>query len=136
MARGGKNYPKKPAAVSGPGATSSRTDGGAGSSSQPLRTPTGGDYGEAKGLEDQQRGAPLAAVTGGVPATSGPTGGPPALGPPTGDVFGPTTRPGESGVSGAGQPGQIIAQDVDAFLRVLYAKFPHPGIAMLMRKDI
>ncbi len=132
MARGGKNYPKKPAAVSPPGAGSQRTDGGAGSSSQPLRTPTGGGYGEAKALEDQQRGAPLATTSpGGAPGAL-----PPELGPPTGDVFGPTTRPGESGVSGAGLPGQIIAQDVDAYLRVLYAQFPHPGIAMLMRKDI
>ena len=132
MARGGKNFPKKPAAVSGPGATSQRTDGGPGSKGQPLRTPTGGGYGEAKGLEEQQRGAPLAAATGGVPAA----GGPPALGPPSGDVFGPSVRPGEAGTSGAGLPGQIIAQDVDAFLRVLYSQFPHPGIAMLMRKDM
>jgi hypothetical protein len=37
---------------------------------------------------------------------------------------------------GASPAGQMIAENVDTFLRVMYAQFPHPGIAALMRKDM
>ncbi len=135
MARG-NGAPKNPAPVSGPGKLSRRTDGGAGNKGQPLRTPTGGDYGAGKALTDQQKGAPLANPSSGGAAGPASGGPPPELGPPTGDVFGATARPGEAPTMGASLPGQLIAQDVDAFLRVLYSQFPHPGIAMLMRKDM
>lgn len=59
MARGGYRKPNNPAPVSGPGALSRRTDGGAGSKQamQEIRT---GKYGESKAIMEQQQGAPLA----------------------------------------------------------------------------
>lgn len=62
MARGGYRQPGNPAPVSGPGALSKRTDGGP---SQPVRTPSGGAYGERQELEQMQQGAPLSASPGG-----------------------------------------------------------------------
>lgn len=59
MATGGYRRPSSPAPVSGPGALSQRTDGGPG---QPVRTPTGGQYGEAQALTQMQQGAPLVGV--------------------------------------------------------------------------
>ncbi len=129
MARG---QPKRPAPVSGPGAGSRRTDGGAGSASQPLRTPTGGDYGEAGKLEDQQRAAPLA-VAGGAPVSSQASPAPPA--PPGGGVFGPSERPGEDPNTGLMSRGQLAAENVDDYLRILYSQFPHPAIARLIQLD-
>jgi hypothetical protein len=61
MARGGYRQPSNPAPVSGPGALSQRTDGGATEGmSQPQQKYTGFAYGENKGLSEQQSGAPLA----------------------------------------------------------------------------
>ena len=134
MARGGKNYPARPAAVSGPSSGSARTDGGAGSDSQPLRAATGGDYGERQATLDQQRAAPLATQDqgGGTPR--------PALGGassllPDGGVFGATERPGESPMTGSGTRANAVATDVDSFLRALYSNFPHPAIASLIRTE-
>ncbi|MEW1959773.1 hypothetical protein [Kineococcus sp. NPDC059986] len=52
--RGGYQAPAKPAAVSGPGALSQRTDG------QPVRDITGGDYGDGAEMRNLQQSAPLA----------------------------------------------------------------------------
>lgn len=65
MARGGERTPNNPAPVSGPGALSRRTDGGPGDAKQPVRVPTGGDYGDATQLMKLQQAAPLAASSGG-----------------------------------------------------------------------
>jgi hypothetical protein len=62
MARGGYRQPGNPAPVSGPGALSKRTDGGPG---QPVRTPSGGKYGERQALEQMQQAAPVSASPGG-----------------------------------------------------------------------
>jgi hypothetical protein len=135
MARGGNRPPERPAAVSNPG-SGRRTDGGAGSKSQPLRVPTGGAYGQAQASENQQKGAPLAA---GGPAQSG--GGPPAgsggqgVPSPGGGVFGPTERPGEPATFGAMTGPQAASQNVDHLIRMMYAKFPNPAIAQLMKKE-
>lgn len=64
MASGGYRQPSSPAPVSGPGALSKRTDGPAGGG-QPVRTPSGGAYGERKELDQLQQSAPLAASPGG-----------------------------------------------------------------------
>lgn len=69
MASGGYRQPNNPAPVSGPGAMSKRTDGGPG---QPVRTPSGGAYGERKNLEQLQQGAALSASPGGDAATGPP----------------------------------------------------------------
>lgn len=60
--RGGYRRPNNPAPVSGPGALSKRTDGGPG---QPVRTPSGGAYGERQALDQLQQAAPLSASPGG-----------------------------------------------------------------------
>lgn len=65
---GGYRKPEKPAAVSGPGKYSQRTDGGPGK--QPVREMTGGSYGEGKELADLQSAAPMS-DTSGLPAPSG-----------------------------------------------------------------
>jgi hypothetical protein len=128
--RGGNQPPRNPAPVSNPG-SGRRTDGGAGSKSQPIRVPTGGKYGEAKALEAQQRGAPLAS-SGGPPAPpSGggvPTGG---AGPEAGGgAFGPSQRPNES--PSAPVTNNPAAQNPQEALRVMYANFPHPAIKRLL----
>ena len=58
---GGYRQPKNPAPVSGPGALSQRTDGGAVEGmTQPVQSYTGGSYGNNKEMSEQQSGAPLA----------------------------------------------------------------------------
>ena len=124
--RGGPRQPRNPAPVSNPG-SGRRTDGGAGSKSQPLRVPTGGAYGEAGALKAQQQAAPLAA--------EGPTGGTGAPAPPIaqdggGGAFGPTQRPNES--PSAPVTNNPVAQNPQEALRVMYANFPHPAIKRLL----
>lgn len=66
MARGGYRQPSNPAPVSGPGALSQRTDGGAmDGMTQPMQQYTGFGYGDNKELNEQQAGAPMA----GMPST-------------------------------------------------------------------
>lgn len=57
--RGGYRKPNKPAAVSGPGKYSRRTDGGP-MDTQPQRYMAGESYGESKELNELQASAPLA----------------------------------------------------------------------------
>ena len=126
--RGGYRQPANPAAVSNP-QSGARTDGGAGSTRQPLRVPTGGQYGEAKALREQQQGAPMAAGASGAP--SGPGGGAALLGGGMGEgVFGPSTSGGQPGP--VADPNVMVAQNPEMFLRVLAAKFPHPAIRRLV----
>jgi hypothetical protein len=137
MPRGGKNYPARPAPVSGPGKLSRRTDGGAGSKSQPIRTPTGGDYGAATQIREAQQAVPLEAApstavgAGGAP--SSPTTAPPSAPPVPGGVFGPTERPNEpptAGIAGAQTP----VPNTDDALRALYSVFPHPQLLQLISR--
>lgn len=85
MASGGYRQPSSPAPVSGPGALSKRTDGGPGK--QPIRTPSGGAYGDRQSLEQMQQAAPLAASPGG-------------------DVGAPQAAPVDANVIGFDQPTQ------------------------------
>ena len=134
MARGGKNPPKNPAPVSGPGAQSRRTDGGAGSKGQPLRVATGQDYGEAKEIEEQQKAAPLATATTGSPAGP-PSGGEGGAPPELGGVFGPSENPGTPLNSGLPQPGQPSPLDGETLIRILFEKYPSEYLARLMEND-
>ena len=71
--QGGYRQPNNPAPVSGPGALSQRTDGGATegmSKPQAKQDYTGFAYGQNKGLADQQSGADLAGS--GVPNMPAP----------------------------------------------------------------
>ncbi len=130
---GGRRQPANPAAVSTPG-SGRRTDGGAGSSRQPLRVPTGGSYGDAKAATEQQQGAPLAAgSTAGAPSPQSAGLGGGAAGQAPAGVFGPTQRPNESNSAGIqGPAGNPLATNPQAVLRVMYAQFPHPAIARLI----
>ena len=63
MARGGYRKPNNPAPVSGPGALSQRTDGGATEGfTQGQATYTGMPYGQNKEINQQQSQAPMAAA--------------------------------------------------------------------------
>ena len=128
MAGRSRGQPRNPAAVSVPG-SGRRTDGGAGSKSQPLRVASGGAYGERQAAEAQQSAAPM--PTGGTPGP--PSGGaaPQGAGAP-GGVFGPTERPGESPTAGMMPRDQAVAQAPEEALRIMYARFPHPTIARLL----
>ena len=80
-------------------------------------------------IEQQEAAAPS-----GSPRPAGtPTGGAaaPAPVPPTG-AFGPTEHPFEPITAGVGGQQNPIAQNPQAALRVLYARFPHPAIARLI----
>lgn len=88
---GGYRKPSKPAAVSGPGVHSRRTDG------QPMRDLPNADYGENATFRDLQRGAPLAG--GGAP-TAAPGAAPDPLAALTG-LGAPTQVPGQPVTAGA-----------------------------------
>lgn len=64
--RGGYQPPARPAAVSGPGAMSQRTDG------QPMQQLPDAAYGEQKTFQEAQRGAPMAAVGTDLTASNAP----------------------------------------------------------------
>jgi len=125
MARGGRRTPAKPAAVSGPGALSQRTDGGA----APAISSAGGrGYGERKKLEAQEAAAPSGRPS---PGPSRPVGA--AASPRVPDAFGPTQFPQEPATAGVSSPQQSpLAQNPQAALRVMYARFPNPAIARLI----
>ena len=130
---GGYRKPANPAPVSLP-QSGRRTDGGAGDK-QPIRTPTGGAYGEAKALTEQQQGAPLAAGGPSPSATPGAPSSPPGVAGPTPPpgAFAPTNRPTESIEMGV--PSQVQGEQVDAdmLIRQLIARYPSPYLTRLLR---
>lgn len=90
MARGGYRKPNNPAATSGPGALSRRTDGGAGSkqAQQEIRT---GKYGESKAVNEMSSAAPLAGNPIPTPKVSAQS----MVANPVTPLFAPTDRPSE-----------------------------------------
>ncbi len=135
--RGGNQPPRRPAAVSNP-QSGQRTDGGPGSSKQPIRVPTGGNYGEAGASAAQQGAAPMAAGGPSAPGAPQPAGPDAATalgggGGGGGGMFGPTQRPGESNsanMAGAQNP----LADTDAALRIMFSMLPHPNIQRMMNR--
>jgi hypothetical protein len=93
---GGYRRPAHPAAVSGPGALSARTDG----NPQPVRDISGAGYGERQAFHDLQQSAPL------------PTSRPVARGgsAPAGNPFAGLTGFGEP----SQQPGTPVTDGADA----------------------
>lgn len=90
--RGGYRQPSSPAAVSGPGAYSARTDG------QPIQDIPNADYGEQSEYRSLQQGAPLARKPHVAPGRGGGQG----AAPPQVTPFGaPSERPGEPVTAGA-----------------------------------
>ena len=99
---GGYRAPRNPAAVSGPGSLSARTDGGA--TSQPVMVAPGGEYGSRAEMESIQAGADMAQAPG--------TPRPPALTDPTGNPEEPITAGAEMG-PGMGPQAAGIKSDFD-----------------------
>lgn len=92
--KGGYQAPAHPAAVSGPGRLSQRTDGGP---AQQLRHLSDAQYGEDAAYTAQQRSAPLAQVNP-APSAAASSG---SAGQPTVGFGDPTTRPGEPVTAGS-----------------------------------
>ena len=133
--RGGYQRPAKPAAVSGPGALSQRTDG-----KVPAMLPTGGDYGDRKALAEQQSAAPM---TPSAPGGGGPSPAAAARAPGSqfgGSAFSPTGRPGEpltAGIDwgdGPGAPAQHLPNDPYMAAKALYAISPTPELERLIAR--
>ena len=95
MAKGGYRKPANPAATSGPGALSRRTDGGPGNK-QAMKEIRTGKYGESKALMEQQQGAPMAGNQVLTPQVSVPKG----TASPVTSLFAPTERPDEAVTTG------------------------------------
>lgn len=123
---GGYRKPAHPAAVSGPGALSQRTDGGPGAKMAAVQLPDAG-YGEQKNFQDIQSGAPIAKAGSATGTNVGPE---PTVAPPPLDA--PSARPGEPVTHGADagaglgseslgvfDPSQMAANDVEYLMRYL-----------------
>lgn len=93
---GGYRRPSQPAAASGPGALSKRTDG-----RQPVRELPNAKYGEQQAFQAAQQAAPM--------SEGRPAGPPPSLGPDLSSIVpmdAPTQRPDEPLTAGlSGGPG-------------------------------
>lgn len=104
---GGYRAPGKPAAVSGPGNLSQRTDGGPGSKKQPIAKIPDAGYGEQAEFRSIQQGAPIQQVS---PPAAGAAGGAQAAPTPP-PLDAPTNRPDEpvtAGVDAGAGPGSEI----------------------------
>lgn len=120
---GGPRTPNDPAAVSGPGALSARTDGGA---TQAPQVAAGNGYGERKALMDMQAGAPMQG--GGISRAMLPS-----LTDPTGRPDEPVTAGADAGpgigsmAAGIGNDQQIAAEQIRPLLRSLELMANLPG---------
>lgn len=123
---GGYRKPTSPAAVSGPGSLSQRTDGGPGAKAAAVKLPDAG-YGEQKQFQAIQQGAPIAkagAPTGGGQAPP-PAPPPPGLDQPTGRPGEPVTHGADAGAGlgmdslGLFSPDDLAANDVQYMLKYL-----------------
>ncbi len=130
--RGGYQRPSKPAAVSGPGALSQRTDGG------PSVEYSGLPYGENKALNDQAAAAPLTQSGAAGAVGPSPRRPSPQMGPD--GIFGPSEYPDQAMTSGidagpgAGAPQQYLDDDPDILLRALQQAYPHPDLDHLLAR--
>lgn len=134
---GGYQPPSRPAAVSGPGRMSGRTDGGPG---QPLRQLGNAAYGEQKAFQQAQAGARMAGQSGPAAAQAARPQMPPitGLGAPTerpdepvtaGSPSGPGPGPESIGMSTTtkGQS-KLDAQALASYLPALEAAANRPGV--------
>jgi len=130
MARGGNRTPANPAPVSTPG-SGARTDGGAGSKTQPLRDMPADKHGERQAMMQLQGAAPMTAQGGSGISAQRPVS--------VDDPFRPTERPNEGPMPGmppSSVPADmmgILPPDPQQVLREMYNLYPHPAIARLIR---
>lgn len=96
---GGYRKPGKPAAVSGPGAHSARTDG------RPKHVELGNaKYGEAKAFDEIQKGAAMAGPTQGSPANLSGSSAPVSMPTPIGEASQFPDQPVTAGANGGPGP--------------------------------
>jgi len=118
MAKGGYRKPANPAAVSGPGSLSRRTDGGPIQGAKEI--PGGGKYGERKDLAELQSGAAMQ----GNPTPSMPSPNVPAPQQLT-NLFAPTERPDEPITAGASfGPGFTPTEEVSGRYKLVSKYLP------------
>ena len=118
MAKGGYRKPANPAAVSGPGSLSRRTDGGPIQGAKEI--PGGGKYGERKDLAELQSGAAMQ----GNPTPSMPSPNVPAPKQLT-NLFAPTERPDEPITAGASfGPGFTPTEEVSGRYKLVSKYLP------------
>lgn len=142
--RGGYRQPNSPAAVSGPGGLSQRTDGPVRQPKPATQTaPSGQSYG-ARAAQDRLRqaspitqgnGGPAQPTSPGSPAQNGQA---PVIGGIRDALFAPTARPGEpitaGAMAGPGPNGQeLLPQDPDELLRAAYTVLPDATLLRFMR---
>lgn len=127
---GGYRRPRNPAAVSGPGKHSRRTDGGPGTTlKQAARYMQGDEYGESKELNELAQSADLAAAPGTQDAPN------PSIAPSTPELADPTGRPDEPITTGLGmnpvQPAIPPTELLDA-ARAAYVARPSKATLRLL----
>lgn len=108
-----------------------------GRSTQPIRVPTGGAYGDRKAMVDMQRAIPLpaseSATAGGPPPTPSRAAGSP---PPPVPVAAPTPPDlyAPADTTGPNFPDTLLPDDPVEFLRAVYTMFPSPGLRELIER--
>lgn len=107
------------------------------SGEQPVRAPTGGNYGARRQLEAAQGAVPLPnndpASTVPAATSGGGGGGRPAAPVQAPDVFAPTQRPGEPLTAGSGPEGfGMLPADPVETLRAIYLRSPSSGVRRLL----
>lgn len=117
--RGGYRRPSSPAAASGPGALSERTDGRVSPGELPAEA-TGG-YGTRQEHNQLQRAAPM-----------GAGGGPAGLPQGMANAFRPTEQPDVPIDASLGPRPQILPDDPIALLRSVFAVAPSEGLRRLI----
>lgn len=130
---GGYRKPAQPAAVSGPGAHSKRTDGGPGvTDKQATRYISGQPYGEGQELQEVQSSAPLAAAPSQevIPfdAPSMRPDEPVTTGIDRGDGAGPEA------LARVGTLQDDEPDDVAVLVRQAYAQFPSPHLRRMVEQ--
>lgn len=127
--RGGYQRPEHPAAWSGPGHLSQRTDG-----NEPGRI-SGLPYGENAPANQLLQAARQPGQSGvGAPPSQPPGGGAPG-GANLPDVFGPTNRPDEPITAGApGSEPSVIPTDDASVIRAAYRAHPTPELERLLER--
>jgi len=129
--RGGYRQPAKPAPVATPQG-GQRTDGGPGSSKQPLRDMPGLPYGQQQQLLNQQKAAPLPAERNIQPRPTSQQQ------PQRPNVFAPSERPTEVPTSGAplgaGMIPESNTQSIDITLAAMYEVSKSPIILDLLNR--
>lgn len=134
--KGGYQRPNEPAAVSGPGKYSKRTDGKPGETpTQAARYLSGGSYGEGQEMMDIQQSAPMAAAPDGEMPSIVPLSQPtmrPDEPVTAGSPFGP--GPGPERLNAILPPPADEPDAVAIAVRAAYMRYPSPYLRMMLSR--